>query len=906
MSTEQTPSLPIIQLEIVKRIKECEPSLYSNIETIYQACNTILTRIPIMFPNYTIHDIGHSIRVVEYMNDLIADKVQDYSPLHLALIVIVGLIHDIGMCVFPDEKAELTKKFTESDNTFSEKTNDEQLSILQNYVRGNHGRRVKKALDYKINDCTTISSQLRFGTTKSYNLSSTVAAICQSHCEDVDWIKKNLLSEQVIGNDRINPQHIAALLRIGDALDIDDRRAPYLLYKLINPVGKSDEEWKKHIPITNYKKVESSNGIISIKFSGECDNPQIYRKITSYIDWLQRDIEYIIKEFNRNDEFALQVTLPIEKAIKTIGFHAKLLSFHLEYSQVLKLLMGEKIYGSKRDGLRELLQNAIDAAMLMKSITEHDKYTDYRPIVGIELDRESDKVVVFDNGTGMSEEILNKYFLNIGNSYYKSDAFLGHFSSYKPIGQFGIGFLSCFMLSAQVEILTKHYTSKSTIKVGLDKESPFITRFEGAEEELICDHGTQVCLKYSEIIPSIFKNEQEIKQYIEETFLNTGYTFRFYNSRKETEVLQFKYPPESIIDIPGGFINCSDINSEQQIIYSVFDDFDTPNAVIYLGESYLGNERNSEPNSIFESYFYLSTLREYIWELEDYLHRSENVRNIMKSLDEKEKTLALFHLFEDILNDTSLQGKWVGKYHSFIAKHIYELVEHYAVFGELLSYFNIAICQQIIHNNELLWLRIPIIANQEMFDSFLDTYNSTGASDAEKEFSPYIRWLRILYSVQPNESQIIHIINNFLSLLNDPHKTDVSKYSNYPIISEKEKKSIVQSESSQNYYIVDQNVPVKNAKVYFKGILVNDALITLPYSISGVEFRDIILNVDSRLVELDISRRKISNARIDELNHSVGLALFNSLLKNSSLEKNESSILIEFINKYYKQRSAGL
>ena len=136
--------IPIEHLAIVQRIKECDPSLFSSIEAIYNTCEEIFTQIPVVFPNYTIHDIGHSIRVVEYMNDLIADRVQEYSPLHLAIIVIVGIIHDIGMVVSTDEKAVLYQKMAENDKTFSQKSN--VLSPKSNVLKTNfqHRKTIRK------------------------------------------------------------------------------------------------------------------------------------------------------------------------------------------------------------------------------------------------------------------------------------------------------------------------------------------------------------------------------------------------------------------------------------------------------------------------------------------------------------------------------------------------------------------------------------------------------------------------------------------------------------------------------------------------------------------------------------------------------------------------------------------
>ena len=132
--------------------------------------------------------------------------------------------------------------------------------------------------------------------------------------------------------------------------------------------------------------------------------------------------------------------------------------------------MGERIYGNKKEGLRELIQNAIDAVLLMKDLESDNQHSTYTPTIGIEINKEENVIAVFDNGVGMSEDILKQYFFNVGNSYYESKEFNNTRTSYSPIGHFGIGFLSCFMLSSRITLETKHYSENSElIRMSFDK-----------------------------------------------------------------------------------------------------------------------------------------------------------------------------------------------------------------------------------------------------------------------------------------------------------------------------------------------------------------------------------------------------------------------------------------------------
>ena len=70
-----------------------------------------------------------------------------------------------------------------------------------------------------------------------------------------------------------------------------------------------------------------------------------------------------------------------------------------------------------------------------------------------------DFLEIIDNGTGMNQEIIDKYYSKIGSSYYKSHDFFDLQAisdlEFKPISRFGIGILSCFMVADSMEVETK-------------------------------------------------------------------------------------------------------------------------------------------------------------------------------------------------------------------------------------------------------------------------------------------------------------------------------------------------------------------------------------------------------------------------------------------------------------------
>lgn len=72
------------------------------------------------------------------------------------------------------------------------------------------------------------------------------------------------------------------------------------------------------------------------------------------------------------------------------------------------------------------MQNSIDACKTMEESSlqmEEFRYQSYQPFISIVLDKDRRQVVLMDNGSGMSIEILKSIF-ECRVSYYASDDYL--------------------------------------------------------------------------------------------------------------------------------------------------------------------------------------------------------------------------------------------------------------------------------------------------------------------------------------------------------------------------------------------------------------------------------------------------------------------------------------------------
>ena len=140
--------------------------------------------------------------------------------------------------------------------------------------------------------------------------------------------------------------------------------------------------------------------------------------------------------------------------IEPEGYTPADLRFSVDSSAALKLFTGNRLYADKRTFLRELIQNAIDACHLRKMLEP-----DYVPEIAFAFKEDISIVTIRDNGIGMDRQWLEKYFLKIGISFYQSDEIRrinrDARIDFNFISQFGIGFLSSFLVADKIVIRTR-------------------------------------------------------------------------------------------------------------------------------------------------------------------------------------------------------------------------------------------------------------------------------------------------------------------------------------------------------------------------------------------------------------------------------------------------------------------
>jgi len=150
------------------------------------------------------------------------------------------------------------------------------------------------------------------------------------------------------------------------------------------------------------------------------------------------------------------------------------------------------LYSDHEIFLREMVSNAVDATQKIKTLAAQG---DFKGEMGdlavrVTLDKEAGTLTISDRGIGMTAEEVDRYINQIAFSGVND--FLEKYKDKANaiIGHFGLGFYSAFMVSRQVDIVTKSYKEGAqAVKWSCDG-SPEYT-LEDVEKE---DRGTDIIL----------------------------------------------------------------------------------------------------------------------------------------------------------------------------------------------------------------------------------------------------------------------------------------------------------------------------------------------------------------------------------------------------------------------------
>lgn len=429
------------------------------------------------FPTYTLHNGWHQRNIIYLMGELLGSELSKVTALECTILILSAFYHDLGM-VFTEE--ELTSIESESEfleflgqnvkARLSYESNNKRADreLIESYCRTMHAKRVWVYLDRVDMKLPLLWSGLPFKTQ--------LGKVCESHNLSVKDIKN---SDDVFLTDFLGECDLvfcSILLRLADIFDFDNTRSPKSVYEFLgldkpknNIQSVSKAEWQKHLSSRGFTFQRNDDKLTAL-FKAAPEHPSVEIEIRNFLDIIEMELTGCneLKKLcaKRWRKLKLPSSINRENIIST-NFRSGEYHFSLSQEKILTLLTGEGLYNDRYIFLRELLQNSIDTSRHreFKEKISNPLFTADEIEVFYFTDPEGyNWIRVDDYGMGMTEDIINNHLLKKGESYYNSDKFKlekllinqAFHNDFVPISRFGIGMLSCFIISDKIEISTKH------------------------------------------------------------------------------------------------------------------------------------------------------------------------------------------------------------------------------------------------------------------------------------------------------------------------------------------------------------------------------------------------------------------------------------------------------------------
>lgn len=511
-----------------ERCKEKDSEVIALVDSValysYSRVKTIIKHMG----EFTLHDGEHLFRVLSIMELLLSSNViKNLSTPELQLLILSAFMHDIGMA--PEEKDVLAwrkiwdynpifesdeekNKYEEFKRFFSARPDDEKrinnyiiqrnftkadiakANLITEFIRQTHAERAREIIEKDWTD------KIKF---RDVDFTVEFAQICLSHNEDalslLNMDKNFLCGAGIV----VCLPLVGLLLRLADVLDFDGKRTPSILFSHLyvrHPVSLN--EWNKHRAVEAW---EINSDII--QFNAKCSHPAIEASIHDFCDLIDRELSVCnniissLNDFNSSKNRNIEIKFPFKVNREKIQTKRNIKNkpiyiyrntqFNLSKKQVIDLLMGTKLYGNSEVALRELLQNSIDACLLRRA-QEKKWGNSYSPEISVKYYKQDGDFVleVDDNGTGMDQYIIDNYYSKVGSSFYKSKDFYNLKSESKadfsPTSRFGIGILSCFMVTDTLWVDTKRvyapHKSSDPLNITVEGQDSIFLIKEGKRE----------------------------------------------------------------------------------------------------------------------------------------------------------------------------------------------------------------------------------------------------------------------------------------------------------------------------------------------------------------------------------------------------------------------------------------
>jgi hypothetical protein len=404
---------------------------------------------------------------------------------------------------------------------------ESDFRLIGEFVRRHHGRLAHEFAVFGVPGNQPVVLSLPAETPKAWrDLSGLVA---RSHGLPLRPCLDYASAYHLRDYNQIHIAYLMALLRLSDYLQMSPNRANPAAFKFrVIPSLSSMLEWEAHKAIQNITPEHQDPE--SVEVQANPGDAATFLRVREWLNGIQAELDSswaVLGEFYGRFPNLRGLGLhwrrirsnldDISTFESTVAYVPRRIRIEVARAELLSLLI-KPLYGDEPSfGVRELVQNAVDAVRERKYFQrggDSDAHVfgreqDDDVVVRLsDLNEESDSATleVIDTGIGMSEFVLTEYFLTAGASFRQSELWQRVFersdlppdktrprSQIARSGRFGVGALAAFLLGDEIYVETRHVSADAGLKLNIDLSSEAIH----VERDTSLPFGTYVRVELS-------------------------------------------------------------------------------------------------------------------------------------------------------------------------------------------------------------------------------------------------------------------------------------------------------------------------------------------------------------------------------------------------------------------------
>lgn len=527
-----------------------------------------------MFPEYPDHGLEHSLRILNYVSEILSEnEIKDISDSELFTFIIIALFHDTGMALYGNHCSE--------------------------EIRNAHHEYSGTVIDQYFEDkMKNLSGVDRFKTVIKF--------ACKGHGLTAKelYSDRNFSKRDKINGDQVRYALLAILIRIGDLMDLEENRVNAFVLGSFSPMYPqiSLEHNLRHqnIDLYDYSPEE-------IRIEVHADTVEQYRIWSQWFSYLKDEILQANTYLRKYNFF---FPLPETSIRNDSNYEVEDVRFEIDETGGIWKIISQSIYTDEKDFIRELLQNAIDASLSCiyrnnEIILDHVSprswnVEQYCKDIFVGYSERNNVFLIVDSGIGMNREELKKFLFKVSGTGYKEEN--NREFDFPSIAGFGIGFVSCLINASRIEIYTRK-DAEEGCKVLLEDGSN-LAFLQKAEMDFFVGTAIKLELKQKYTYSSI-------AAYIQETFAYPSVNISFVcidDLEDAAEMLYFqeqlKNVKKFIYKFPEFFAQIRDkanrhlkkINSRSNLLMQI--NICSDDLIIWLEENREYDERKSDKEKV--------------------------------------------------------------------------------------------------------------------------------------------------------------------------------------------------------------------------------------------------------------------------------------------------------------------